>query len=228
MFKPIKYAIELILLVSLMAYAVVLYCPKPKAKPSYEKIFSRMYVSNNYGSSYVPQEYQALIQQYLLDPNIKTIISLGCAGWRHMAELNIPNDTQYICYDVVPQIIHEANDALNKDNIHFYYVESLEDFIVTKANGDLFITTDFLNFWQNKEIQKLIQDILPKFKYAMLTNTYTKNKPISNKNVGLGVHRAINLLASPFDLPNTHIILEYDDLKQPHKHIQVLLSVSSD
>lgn len=228
MFKFLRHSIELILLVSLMTYAALLYSPKPKDKPPYEKIFSRMYVSNNYSSNYVPQEYKALVQQYLFDPNIQTIISLGCAGWKHIGDLQIPDDKQYICYDVVPQIIHEANDALNRHNMHFYYIESLEDFIAINVKGDLFLTTDFLQLWPNNEIQMLIQDVLPKFRYSIMANTYTKNEPISNEDGGFGEYRAINLLAYPFNLPNVRIILEYDDLKQSQKHTQLLLSVSSD
>lgn len=228
MFKLIRYGILFVLLISLLTYVYVLYQPtlaKQAVNATNERIFSLLHAKNAYSSSYMPPDLLVLIQQYVLDPDIHTIVVLGCAGYKNFAEMLVPIGKQFTCYDVVPQIIHEANDLIDRDNLHFYFVESLEDYIAANVAGDLLVSSDFLAFWPDQIIVQFLSNVLPKFKYAIVTNIYTRNGSRINSYAGLGQRRMINLLRNPFNLTNVSIILEYRDPTQKYRRTQVLLAV---
>lgn len=60
-----------------------------------------------------------------------------------------------------------------------------------KESGDLLILRDVMQHWPNADIDYLIENILPSFKYALLTNDYSPS-PVNN-DISPGQYRGINL-----------------------------------
>jgi len=183
----------------------------------YEKIFTQIYEQNAYLSTEAPSEYQTLLQQYLADPEIHSIVALGCGAWQQSSQPFIPVTKTYICYDVVPEIIAANNAEYSQEHVHFYYIRNLRDFVVTTQDADLLIAKDFLQFWPNADIQYFLRKTASKFKQALFTNTISADVASLNLDQALGTTRALDLRGKPFNLGHTKVLLEYADSAQHEK-----------
>lgn len=66
-------------------------------------------------------------------------------------------------------------------------MNDIEDF---DESGDLLIIKDVLMHWPNAKIKYFMENVVPRFKYVLLTSDYTI-KP--RKDIPYGLWRGINL-----------------------------------
>ena len=84
-------------------------------------------------------------------------------------------------------------------NREYRLIKGLRD---VNETGDLLIVRDVMMHWPNSEIQYFTDNILPNFRYALLTNGYN-TEPV-NYDIKPGQYRHLNLEY----LPNQKEVLE--------------------
>lgn len=89
----------------------------------------------------------------------------------------------YIGFEVV-----EAIKRKSQGNLEYRIVKGLKE---VNQTGDLLIVRDVMQHWPTPEIDYLIDNILPNFRYAVLTNDYTAAE--QNYDIQPGGYRPINL-----------------------------------
>ncbi len=219
------------LIMSLAAIAAVVnyqyykesYLPSlPKFRPGaeekdYVRVFTDIYATNEWedgsglGSNPVhARPYMVLLQDLLFDPRITTIVDIGCGDWQIMRNMTLPQGKSYVGYDVVENLIETNKQAYTRDNVHFEHTLGLQDLAQKNVSGDLLIMKDVMQHWPIEEIQYFIKNILPRFKYAIITNQYEPNKRGHNKDKQMGPVHSIGLLESPFKLRYAIQLMEYD------------------
>jgi SAM-dependent methyltransferase len=176
------------------------------------EIFTKIYDENFWGGGSGkgsdPKNagpYLELLQSYLDDPKINSIIDLGCGDWRLMETLKIPDNKLYIGFDLVKSVIDTNIKNHSKSNIRFTLIRDLSDF--RNQTGDLLIVKDVIHHWETKTIQFFIQTILPNFKYTLITNGY--NAENNNYEIETGKFRPIDLEAEPFNMLTLKVVLDY-------------------
>lgn len=151
------------------------------------------------------KNYLNILQEYFNDPRFNTIVDLGSGDWRLMEKINIPNNKIYEGFDIVKKVVDNTNKKHSRENVHFYHIHSLEEMQNKKA--DLLIIKDVMHHWSNKNISYFINNILPNFKYALITNDYDKNA--DNSDIKAGHFRPINIEIEPYNIKNIELIAEY-------------------
>ena len=73
-------------------------------------------------------------------------------------------------------------------NREYRIVKGLKE---VNETGDLLIVRDVMQHWPTSEIDYFIDNILPNFRYALLTNDYTPGT--ANYDISPGGYRPINL-----------------------------------
>jgi hypothetical protein len=149
--------------------------------------------------------YLQMLQFYFNDPDLNTYIDLGCGDWKLMELINIPSNKQYIGYDLVERIIEENQKKHASNNIHFVRINRLSDF--KNVQGDILIVKDVLHHWPIQQINFFLTDILPNFKYALITNDF--NLYATNHDIAFADYRPINLEKDPF-IPVSQLRILFD------------------
>lgn len=189
------------------------YIPKTYKKlfVTEENIFSKIYATDFWTQGSGPGstkentvEYRKMLQQYFDDPKYKTYIDLGCGDWQIMRLLNIPKEKIYKGYDIVKSVIDENHKKFSKDNVTFYHSVNIDDI----DSGDFLIIKDVLMHWPNKRVQYFIDNVLPKFKYALITEAY--DPVMQNTNIIFGEWRPVDLTAHPFNVKTIKHIGSYE------------------
>jgi hypothetical protein len=181
-------------------------------------IFTKIYKENKWEKGSGPGSYEKntiiyrkLLQNYFDDQRFQTIIDFGCGDFQIMKLINVPVDKIYKGIDVVPEVIQQDKKHYAKANIKFYLIKDLyeinpQDQIL---QGDLLIIKDVLMHWSNKKIQYFIDQILPNYKYALITHDIAEDAKL-NKNINTGNFRPIDITHPPFNLKNAKMVLEYE------------------
>ena len=82
----------------------------------------------------------------------------------------------YVGFEVVEQIRRES--AYNRE---YRIVKGLRE---VNESGDLLIVRDVMMHWPKSEIDYFIETILPRFRYALLTNDYSPAQDFKDINPG--------------------------------------------
>lgn len=224
MLKKISY-IVIVLIILVVASFLYLKNASNNAKNE-QFVFTRIYENHLWGDGSGPgsvpanaEPYLQILQEYIDSPKIHTIVDLGCGDWRLMEKIKFPESKTYNGFDLVNSLIESHKIKYQKPNIHFHHIDNIKDFANQK--GDLLIVKDVIQHWPNEQIQYLIQNILPNFKYAFITNDYSNHR--ANFDINLGDHRPIDLEAEPFYLQkNIKVLLDYSAHDSSFKRIYLL------
>lgn len=128
---------------------------------------------------------------------ISSVVDVGCGDWQFSKNIDFSN-IYYTGYDVASFVINANNAKYAKDNITFEHYDG--DFSQIKS-ADLLLCKDVLQHLPTSKIHEFIS-ILPKFKYALITND-NANKQIANfenKQIAPGQYRPLDLRKAPFNL----------------------------
>ena len=173
-------------------------------KDNLNKQFDAIYSVNSWGvgSGFgsLPQfttGYREFLQNFIAEHDIKTIADVGCGDWQFSRLMDF-SKVQYTGYDVASKVVARNQELYSTDNIKFVLYDG--DF-ERVAPADLLICKDVLQHLPNDYVQRFLQ-ILPKFKYALISNSISEAHP-ENNNVDLpvaGGFRTLDLTKPPFNL----------------------------
>lgn len=173
-------------------------------KDNLGKQFDAIYSVNRWGcgsgAGSLPQAtvgYRKFLQDFLTAHQIKTIADAGCGDWQFTRLMDL-SSVQYTGYDVSSIVIEQNTKHYQKDHIKFVLYDG--DFERIEP-ADLLICKDVLQHLPNAYIQNFLK-ILPKFKYALITNDINElRSEANNQDIPVaGGFRPIDLTAAPFNL----------------------------
>jgi SAM-dependent methyltransferase len=139
-----------------------------------EKTFSDIYQNQRWGKGAGSgegsdlarnQTYLRLIEKFIRDREIKSVVDLGCGDWQFSRQIDW-SGASYVGVDVVPSVIQDLNAQYARPGVRFVHGD-----VVTcdLPDADLAISKDVLQHLPNELILKFLRR-LGRFKYAILTN----------------------------------------------------------
>lgn len=139
---------------------------------THKEIFTEIYDKNVWGGSgggSSPEntvEYRKLLQKFLKDYNIQSVVDFGCGDWSFSHLIDWTGVVIYFGVDCVESVI-ESNRAKHwRGNIKF-----TTEMGVFVMGADLLILKDVLQHWSNNDILLFLTEFRSKFKYILITNT---------------------------------------------------------
>ena len=134
----------------------------------------------------------AFLQEFFKAHNITSIVDAGCGDWQFSKNIDFSGIT-YQGFDVASFVINANTPRYSKDNISFHLYDG--DFSKLPS-ADLLICKDVLQHLPIAKIKEFIT-ILPRFKYALITNDIGTN---NNTEILPTQGRTLDLREDPFYL----------------------------
>lgn len=170
-----------------------------------EVVFTNIYKQKAWGGVSVSGPGSDLVQTSQLrvgltnlikDYNIKTILDAPCGDFYWMKEMYLAN-VEYVGGDIVSEIIMFNSMNHSKRNIKFKKLDIVNDELLSV---DLMFTRDCLVHFSFDMISKFLHNLKrSNIKYFASTSFISRTK---NQDINVGEWRPLNLLQSPFNLPN--------------------------
>lgn len=146
---------------------------------THKEIFTEIYDKNVWGGSgggSTPEntvEYRALLQKFMKDNDIKTVVDYGCGDWGFSNQIDWTG-IKYLGIDCVESVIELNRLKYGTDDKIFYHQDYVPPFI-----ADLLIVKDVFQHWSNNQIDDFFNGIFYNpnlvtnnpFKYILITNT---------------------------------------------------------
>lgn len=137
-----------------------------------------------------------LIEEFIKNNNIKSIIDCGCGDFNWMQKLNINLLDFYIGIDIVEPLIINNNLKYSNDKIKFIKSDIITDNIPC---GDIIICKDCLFHLSFDHALKVIKNIKNSNSKFLISTTFYD---FDNIDISTGDWRPINLESYPFLLGN--------------------------
>ena len=143
----------------------------------------------------VTKGYRSYIEMFLRENDIKTVVDLGSGDWQFSRLINW-GDAHYTGLDIVPSVIEKAEQTFGGPRITFQVVKPGQ---TTLPKADLLIVKDVLQHMSAEAIQTFIQKVLPRYKFALITNCVEPSADI-NAEIEDGDFRPLDVRAKPFNV----------------------------
>ncbi len=139
------------------------------------------------------REYVALLEKFLVDHKITSVVDMGCGDWQFSKDVRW-GDARYAGYDVVGPVIRRNRRKYKSGKVHFrlYSGDPAE-----LPAADLLIVKDVLQHLSNRAINDFLPQ-LSRYKYALITNCVNPRGPTENTDIDHGEFRYLDLRLPPF------------------------------
>lgn len=159
---------------------------------THKEIFTEIYDKNVWGGSGGGSdpgntvEYRALLQRFMKDYEIKTVLDWGCGDWA-FSRLMDWSEVHYVGVDVVDSVVTRNRKKYSTANIAFSTTENWPDSLYY----ELVIVKDVLQHWSNSQIDLFLGDLIRwgNFKYILITNTASQE--YDNQDIQAGDTRGL-------------------------------------
>jgi SAM-dependent methyltransferase len=173
-------------------------------------VFDDIYQNNRWGFGSgngslpsVTKKYRKYLEQFIRDNHIKTVVDYGCGDWQFSYLIDW-QDAHYTGLDIVPQVIEDDTKKYATSKISFQVLKPGAPVPVT---GELLIVKDVLQHMSTADIKLFLANVLPHFKYALITNCISPEETV-NDDVATGEFRPLDLRRPPYDVP-AEVVLEF-------------------
>lgn len=178
---------------------------------THKEIFTEIYDKNIWGGSgggSTPEntvQYRDLLQRFLKEFNIKSVIDWGCGDWgfSHLIDWT---GIHYTGIDVVQSVIDANREKYRKlTGVQFYCCDGST---TCGMKADLLIVKDVLQHWSNEQINHFLSDatVWSDFKYILITNTASQK--YDNEDIVPGDTRGLCARFEPLKKYNPMVLAE--------------------
>jgi hypothetical protein len=144
-------------------------------------------------------------------PDCRNIVELGCGDWATTRLINLNSQHSYLGLDIVPDVIVWNQERFQSSTVRF---ECIDFICQLPPRGDVLLIKDVLQHLSNTNVRAFIDNVLPLFRYAILTNDVCKfeewrrfgifsvRTELQDPNIDIsdGSSRPLRLDAAPFNL----------------------------
>lgn len=162
-------------------------------------------------------EYRAFIQRFMVLNGITSVVDIGCGDWQFSRYIDF-RGARYLGLDVVPALVERNRQAFGGPQVAF---DEMPADVADVPGGDLLLIKDVLQHLPNADIFRILETVVPRFKFALITNSYEKVNTGQNYDIsGHGDFRCLDLTAEPYNVRGAYAF-EYWGL--PWERIRTLL-----
>lgn len=154
--------------------------------------------------------YLALLQNFLKEKRIKTVVEIGCGDWELSRHIDW-SGVDYLGIDVVPELIQRNRALYERAHIHFQSADAIR---YPLPAADLILCKDVLQHLSNSDVALLLKKLEPA-PYCLITNDVDPLSESSyNPDIETGGYRPIDITMPPFlyegakvlTYPSAHVV----------------------
>jgi len=135
-------------------------------KEIFTEIYDKKLWGGGSGGGSTPENtvyYRAILQAFMKENKIETVIDFGCGDWQFSKLINW-DGIQYLGIDCVDIVIDENKKLFETANIKFICTTDIT------ARAELLIVKDVFQHWCIEAIDSFLLKAITNFKYILITN----------------------------------------------------------
>ena len=165
---------------------------------------------------YFSIEYRAFLEKFMRMNGVRSVVDFGCGDWQFSRFLDLTG-IAYLGLDVVGEVIAQNRRLYAREGVAFEQVQP-GDYRIPAA--DLLVVKDVLQHLPDAEIARFAREVLPRFRFALVSNSFSKVATGRNHDIAPGEFRTLDLTAPPYNWRGAYV-LEFAG--REWEHIRTLL-----
>ncbi len=146
--------------------------------------------------------YRAFVDRFTRMNGVRSIVDVGCGDWQFSRLMNF-DGIDYLGLDVVPSVVARNAERFGGPGRRFAEMPAtLEDV----PGGDLLLMKDVLQHLPDASIMAFATQLVPRFRWALLTNSFEKLATPRNIDTVAGGFRCLDLAAAPYGLRGAYVL----------------------
>ncbi len=176
-----------------------------------KEVFARKYddLDSDWGGGsgpgsdpYYNLPYRSFLENFIVHNRIGSVVEIGCGDWQFSKFIRFDN-SQYLGLDIVEKVIARNNARFAAPNISFKIMPEDKSLV---PNADLLVIKDVLQHLNNNEIGEFYSEVIPKYRYCLITNSHHKLNTPRNIDVASGGFRCLDLTDGPFFWKGAYVL----------------------
>jgi SAM-dependent methyltransferase len=148
--------------------------------------------------------YRQLIERFLVEKNISTVLDIGCGDWDYCQHINW-GLSKYTGLDCVESIIEFEKKTFTKENIQFMLSDVFTEPLT--QNYDLIILKDVIQHWPLSRILQMLPIFRAHAKYLLVTNCCHQSSQATE--IQLGEWQQLSRTMVPLSLFAPELVLKF-------------------
>lgn len=166
--------------------------PPPPELGSFDAIYESNLWGHGSGHGSLPsvtRDYRRFLERFIRDHEVESVVDYGCGDWQ-FSRLIDWGGVDYLGIDVVEKVVSKNEARYASDRIRFQLGAG-------DVSGDLLISKHVLQHLSNDAVRGFLDAIVPKFRYALITNDVIPAHTL-NRDIVDGDYRALDIRLPPF------------------------------
>jgi SAM-dependent methyltransferase len=166
------------------------------------------------------RRYVEILQRIIHDCGIRSVLDVGCGDWLQGFSRYVQwGDIRYMGIDVVSSVVDLNQQAFGSERIQFRHGNIAA---CDLPAADLILVKDVLQHWSNAGVLQLLPRLM-NFKFALVTNDlFSSMTCVLNQNIPDGDYRPIDIMAPPFNVAGTEVMLYTNATYHPAEPVRWL------
>lgn len=146
--------------------------------------------------------YRAFVERFIRLNGVRSVVDVGCGDWQFSRLINF-DGVDYLGLDVVPGVVAANQRRHSGPGRRF---EEMPASLEAVPGGDLLLMKDVLQHLPHATIMDFATRLVPRFRWALLTNSFEKLDTPQNTEIAVGGFRCLDLTAPPYQLRGAYVL----------------------
>lgn len=136
-------------------------------------------------------DYVAFLSKFIHLNGVRTVVDIGCGDWQFSRNINFQG-ARYLGLDIVPSVIERNKALYARPGVDFALMPKTPDGVPA---ADLLLIKDVLQHLPDATIDVYAKLVFPRFRFCLVTNSFTKLSTPTNVDICSGDFRCLDLTA---------------------------------
>lgn len=147
-------------------------------------------------------DYVAFLSKFIHLNGVRTVVDIGCGDWKFSRNINSWG-ARYLGLDIVPSVIERNKALYARPGVDFALMPKTPDGVPA---ADLLLIKDVLQHLPDATIDVYAKLVFPRFRFCLVTNSFTKLSTPTNVDIRSGDFRCLDLTAPPYNLRGAYVL----------------------
>jgi SAM-dependent methyltransferase len=146
--------------------------------------------------------YRAFVDRFMRMNGVRNVVDVGCGDWQFSRLMNF-DGIDYLGLDVVPELVARNQERFGGPGRRFAEMPAT---LANVPGGDLLLMKDVLQHLPDATIAAFATEVVPRFRWALLTNSFEKLDTPRNTDTEAGGFRCLDLAAAPHGWRGAYVL----------------------
>jgi len=146
-------------------------------------------------------EYRSFLENFISMNRVRSVIDIGCGDWQSSRYISF-GDASYLGFDLVENLVTGNTAQFGGPHVEFRIMPNDP---LQLPQAELLIMKDVLQHFSDEMILFYRDQIFPKYKYCLITNSFKAINYAHNVDIKSGMFRSLDLLVPPYNFRGSYV-----------------------